>query len=78
MLALCQRLHPNYNIACVTNDIFTREDAEFLIRNEALPKERIVAVETGGCPHAAIRGEIYLSIYISIYSISRFTKSCLL
>jgi urease accessory protein len=42
----------------VTNDIFTREDAEFLIRNDALPKERIVAVETGGCPHAAIREDI--------------------
>jgi urease accessory protein len=42
----------------VTNDIFTREDQEFLIRNEALPKERIRAIETGGCPHAAIREDI--------------------
>jgi urease accessory protein len=42
----------------VTNDIFTKEDAEFLIRHEALPKERILAVETGGCPHAAIREDI--------------------
>lgn len=52
MLALCQHLHPRYNIAAVTNDIFTKEDAEFLIRNKALPAERIRAVETGGCPHA--------------------------
>lgn len=44
--------------AAVTNDIFTREDQEFLIRNEALPKERIRAIETGGCPHAAIREDI--------------------
>lgn len=42
----------------MTNDIFTREDQEFLIRNEALPKERIRAIETGGCPHAAIREDI--------------------
>lgn len=58
MLALCQRLHPEYNIGAVTNDIFTREDAEFLIRNNALPAERIRAIETGGCPHAAIREDI--------------------
>jgi urease accessory protein len=45
-------------IAAVTNDIFTREDQEFLIRNEALPAERIRAIETGGCPHAAIREDI--------------------
>lgn len=45
-------------VAAVTNDIFTREDQEFLIRNEALPKERIRAIETGGCPHAAIREDI--------------------
>lgn len=58
LLALCKRLYPKWNLACVTNDIFTQEDAEFLIRNEALPKERIRAVETGGCPHAAIREDI--------------------
>lgn len=45
-------------LAAVTNDIFTREDQEFLIRNEALPAERIRAIETGGCPHAAIREDI--------------------
>jgi urease accessory protein len=47
-----------YSLGVVTNDIFTREDAEFLVRNEALPTERIRAVETGGCPHAAIREDI--------------------
>ncbi|KIY43203.1 urease accessory protein ureG [Fistulina hepatica ATCC 64428] len=57
-LALCQKLRQEYNIAAVTNDIFTREDQEFLIKNEALPAERILAIETGGCPHAAIREDI--------------------
>ena len=47
-----------FAIATVTNDIFTREDQEFLIRNKALPQERILAIETGGCPHAAIREDI--------------------
>jgi urease accessory protein len=55
MLALCQKLYPRYNLAVVTNDIFTKEDAEFLSRHKALPQDRIVAIETGGCPHAAIR-----------------------
>ncbi|BFZ64767.1 hypothetical protein YB2330_005919 [Saitoella coloradoensis] len=58
MLALCQRLRPHYSIAAVTNDIFTREDGEFLIRHKALEAERIRAIETGGCPHAAIREDI--------------------
>jgi urease accessory protein len=58
MLALCQHLYPRFNLGVVTNDIFTKEDAEFLIRNDALPKERIRAVETGSCPHAAIREDI--------------------
>jgi len=58
LLALCQRLRAQYNIAAVTNDIFTKEDGEFLIRNQALEADRIRAVETGGCPHAAIREDI--------------------
>jgi urease accessory protein len=49
--------------ATVTNDIFTREDQEFLIRNEALPAERIRAIETGGCPHAAIREDISANLH---------------
>ncbi|KAL0960874.1 hypothetical protein HGRIS_005889 [Hohenbuehelia grisea] len=57
-LAICQRLRNEYNIATVTNDIFTREDQEFLIKNKALPASRILAIETGGCPHAAIREDI--------------------
>ncbi|KIJ60289.1 hypothetical protein HYDPIDRAFT_117369 [Hydnomerulius pinastri MD-312] len=57
-LALCKRLRGEYNIATVTNDIFTREDQEFLIKNKALPSSRILAIETGGCPHAAIREDI--------------------
>ncbi|KAF9534526.1 CobW/HypB/UreG, nucleotide-binding domain-containing protein [Crepidotus variabilis] len=57
-LALCKKLRSEYNIATVTNDIFTREDQEFLIKNKALPESRILAIETGGCPHAAIREDI--------------------
>ncbi len=58
VLALCRALREKVSLGVVTNDIFTREDAEFLVRNEALPRERIKAVETGGCPHAAIREDI--------------------
>ena len=58
MLALCQKLRDRVSLAAVTNDIFTREDGEFLIRHQALEAERIRAVETGGCPHAAIREDI--------------------
>jgi urease accessory protein len=58
MLALCHALREQYNIAAVTNDIFTREDAEFLTRHKALPASRIRAIETGGCPHAAVREDI--------------------
>jgi urease accessory protein len=53
--ALCQRLRDRFNLAVVTNDIYTKEDAEFLIRNGALSEDRIIGVETGGCPHTAIR-----------------------
>ncbi len=58
VLALCRALRDAMSLAVVTNDIFTREDAEFLTRNEALPADRIRAVETGGCPHAAIREDV--------------------
>jgi urease accessory protein len=58
MLQLCKRLRATMNIAAVTNDIFTREDGEFLTKHHALEAERIRAVETGGCPHAAIREDI--------------------
>ncbi len=58
VLALCRHLRDRLNLAVVTNDIFTKEDAEFLTRHQALAAERIRAVETGGCPHAAIREDI--------------------
>jgi urease accessory protein len=58
MLALCRTLRDSYSLGVVTNDIFTREDAEFLVRHKALDERRIRAVETGGCPHAAIREDI--------------------
>mmetsp|Transcript_6133 Transcript_6133/g.25949 ORF Transcript_6133/g.25949 Transcript_6133/m.25949 type:complete len:270 (-) Transcript_6133:3154-3963(-) len=58
VLELCKHLRSKYSLAVVTNDIFTKEDAEFLVRNQALPEDRILAVETGGCPHAAVREDI--------------------
>ncbi|MDI1492757.1 MAG: hypothetical protein OHK93_004539 [Ramalina farinacea] len=58
LLALLTALRDSYSLATVTNDIFTREDAEFLVRHAALPSHRIVAIETGGCPHAAVREDI--------------------
>lgn len=60
--ALCKNMKDNYNIAVVTNDIYTREDAEFLIRNGALEQERIMGVETGGCPHTAIREDASMNL----------------
>ena len=62
MDALCKRLRDHYQIAAVTNDIYTREDAEFLIRSEALTPDRIVGVETGGCPHTAIREDASMNL----------------
>ena len=60
--ALCKKMRTNYQIAVVTNDIYTKEDAEFLIRNEALAEERIRGVETGGCPHTAIREDASMNL----------------
>ena len=61
-LSLCKRLRDVYNIAVVTYDISTKEDAEFLTRNEALSPERIIGVETGGCPHTAIREDASMNL----------------
>jgi urease accessory protein len=61
-LALCLALRERYNMAVVTNDIYTEEDAQFLVRNEALPPERIIGVETGGCPHTAIREDASINL----------------
>ncbi|RYE94996.1 MAG: urease accessory protein UreG, partial [Myxococcales bacterium] len=58
LLGLCRALRDRLRLGVVTNDIFTREDAEFLLRHDALPAAQIRAVETGGCPHAAIREDI--------------------
>jgi urease accessory protein len=60
--ALCKRLRGGFDIAAITNDIYTREDAEFLIRSGALPAERIMGVETGGCPHTAIREDASINL----------------
>ncbi len=62
VLSLCRQLRDLYNIAVVTNDIYTKEDAEFLTRNEALAPERIIGVETGGCPHTAIREDASMNL----------------
>ena len=62
MLSLCRSLRDKYNIAAVTNDIYTEEDAQFLVRNEALVPERIIGVETGGCPHTAIREDASINL----------------
>lgn len=61
-LLLCRTLRDKYNIAVVTNDIYTEEDAQFLVRNEALMPERIIGVETGGCPHTAIREDASINL----------------
>ena len=62
MLALCKQLRDRYQLAAVTNDIYTKEDAQFLTRHEALPLERIIGVETGGCPHTAIREDASMNL----------------
>jgi urease accessory protein len=69
---LCKRLRERYGMAVITNDIYTREDAEFLIRSGALPTERIMGVETGGCPHTAIREDASINIDAVERMIERF------
>jgi urease accessory protein len=59
---LSKQLYPKYNLAVVTNDIYTKEDAEFLIRQGTLPADRVLGVETGGCPHAAIREDASMNL----------------
>jgi urease accessory protein len=61
-LSLCRALRGKYEIGVVTNDIYTEEDAQFLVRNDALPPERIIGVETGGCPHTAIREDASINL----------------
>ncbi|MBF0860000.1 urease accessory protein UreG [Gluconobacter sp. LMG 31484] len=62
MDALCRTFRDDYNIAAITNDIYTREDAEFLTRAGSLPPERIKGIETGGCPHTAIREDASINL----------------
>jgi urease accessory protein len=69
---LCRGMRAQFNIAVVTNDIYTREDAEFLIRHQALDAERIVGVETGGCPHTAIREDASMNLAAVADLIQRF------
>ena len=61
-LSLCRALRDRHELAVVTNDIYTEEDAQFLVRHEALPPERILGVETGGCPHTAIREDASINL----------------
>jgi urease accessory protein len=69
-LALCKSLRSRYSIAAVTNDIYTEEDAQFLVRHQALAPERIIGVETGGCPHTAIREDAS----INLEAVARLTR----
>jgi urease accessory protein len=62
MDALCKHLRDRYDIAAITNDIYTKEDAEFLTRSGSLPPERILGIETGGCPHTAIREDASINL----------------
>lgn len=71
---LCRRLSGRYEMAVVTNDIYTREDQEFLIRGKALPPERIAGVETGGCPHTAIREDASMNLAAIDDLIDRFPQ----
>ena len=72
--ALCRRLRNDREIAVITNDIYTREDAEFLIRSGALPAERISGVETGGCPHTAIREDSSMNLEAIADMVERVPK----
>ena len=71
---LCKAMCPNYELAAITNDIYTREDAEILLRAGALPSDRILGVETGGCPHTAIREDISSNLEALEQMIDRFPK----
>src|SRR5512134_3614588 len=70
--ALCKRLRQRFRIAVITNDIYTQEDAQFLTRSGALPPERIIGVETGGCPHTAIREDASMNLAAVKEMMARF------
>ncbi len=71
---LCKAMREDFEIAVVTNDIYTQEDAEFLVRSEALERERIVGVETGGCPHTAIREDASMNLAAVQDLVERYTN----
>ncbi len=71
--ALCKALRDSYQIAVVTNDIYTQEDAQFLVRSQALESDRILGVETGGCPHTAIREDASMNLAAIEQLENRFT-----
>src|SRR5919206_1687367 len=73
-LALCRALRDRYSLGAVTNDIYTAEDAQFLVRHDALPRERIIGVETGGCPHTAIREDASINLEAVDRLMRRFPK----
>jgi urease accessory protein len=73
-LSLCRSLRGRYEIAVVTNDIYTEEDAQFLVKHEALAPERIIGVETGGCPHTAIREDASINLEAVDRLMRRFPK----
>jgi len=72
--SLCTRLRDSYDIGVITNDIYTREDADFLMRRGVLPSERIVGVETGGCPHTAIREDASVNLEAAAQLLRLFPK----
>ncbi len=72
--ALCKQLRDRFDIAVVTNDIYTKEDAQFLVKSGALPTDRIVGVETGGCPHTAIREDASINLAAIDDLIRRFPR----
>jgi urease accessory protein len=76
--ALCTRLRSGYSLAVITNDIYTREDAEFLTRRGVLPPDRILGVETGGCPHTAIREDASVNLEAVAVLLGRFPDLALL
>ena len=71
---LCKAMRDDFEIAVVTNDIYTQEDAEFLVRSKALEQERIVGVETGGCPHTAIREDASMNLAAVQDLVERYTN----
>lgn len=72
--ALCKKMRDRYQIAVVTNDIYTKEDAQFLVRSKALAEDRIIGVETGGCPHTAIREDASMNLAAVAQLQERFTQ----